>query len=403
MLPPALKTGKLTIVANAMAREVMTNDEGLATGVSYIDTQKLTEHQVRAKVVVLAASCCESARLLLNSKSTRHPGGLANSSGVVGKYLTDSTGLNVSGFVPKLMDTPRYNADGVGGMHLYVPWWGDNKALGFPRGYHIELGGGFGMPGYGFGGGIQNYPQSRGGGYGKELKDEYRRYYGAFVSFSGRGEQVAREDCYCEIDPNVVDKYGIPVLRFNHTWSDHERLQAKHMQETFRSIIAEMGGTPTSPMPTKEQDYGLAVGGLIIHEAGATRMGNDPKTSVLNRNCQAHDAKNVFVCRRRAVRLAGRQEPDVDDHGARRGGRPSTSPTSGRRGTSDARPQAPPRPPDPRRHAGRGRACLHREPRRNRPRSRRRPRAGRPRPPARPTSRSSSPRASTRRWSCSPT
>ena len=210
MLPPALKTGKLTIIANAMAREVMTDAEGLATGVSYIDTQKNAEHQVRAKAVVLAASCCESARLLLNSKSTRHPGGLANSSGVVGKYLTDSTGLNVSGFVPKLMDVPRYNADGIGGMHLYVPWWGDNKKLGFARGYHIELGGGFGMPGYGFGGGIQNYPQSRGGGYGKELKDEYRRYYGAFVGFSGRGEQVSREDCHCDIDPNVVDQLGHP-------------------------------------------------------------------------------------------------------------------------------------------------------------------------------------------------
>jgi choline dehydrogenase-like flavoprotein len=163
MLPPALKTGKLTIIANAMAREVMTDAEGLATGVSYIDTQKNAEYQVRAKAVVLAASCCESARLLLNSKSTRHPGGLANSSGVVGKYLTDSTGLNVSGFIPKLMDVPRYNADGIGGMHVYVPWWGDNKKLGFARGYHIELGGGFGMPSYGFGGGIQNYPQSRGG------------------------------------------------------------------------------------------------------------------------------------------------------------------------------------------------------------------------------------------------
>jgi choline dehydrogenase-like flavoprotein len=187
MLPPALKTGKLTIIANAMAREVLTNAEGLATGVSYIDTQKNTEYQVRAKAVVLSASCCESARLLLNSKSTRHPGGLANSSGVVGKYLTDSTGLNVSGFVPKLMDVPRYNADGVGGMHVYVPWWGYNKKLGFARGYHIELGGGFGMPSYGFGGGIHNYPQSRGGGYGKELKDEYRRYYGARRAGGPRG------------------------------------------------------------------------------------------------------------------------------------------------------------------------------------------------------------------------
>ena len=109
------------------------------------------------------------------------------------------------------------------------------------------------------------------------------------------GEQIAREDCFCEIDPNVVDRWGIPALRFQHTWSDAERLQGKHMQETFRGIIREMGGEPTSPMPDKEHDYGLAVGGLIIHEAGATRMGNDPKTSVLNAHCQSHDVKNLFV------------------------------------------------------------------------------------------------------------
>ena len=95
-----MKTGKLTIIPNAMAREVTTDDGGLATGVSYVDTTT-PRHHVRARVVVLAASCCESARLLLNSKSSRFPNGLANSSGVVGKYLTDSTGLSVSGFIPK--------------------------------------------------------------------------------------------------------------------------------------------------------------------------------------------------------------------------------------------------------------------------------------------------------------
>jgi choline dehydrogenase-like flavoprotein len=295
MIPPAQQTGKLTIVPYAMAREVTTGADGLATGVSYIDTQQLTEQHVRARVVVLAASCCESARLLLNSKSSRFPNGLANSSGAVGKYLTDSTGLSVGGFIPALQDLPRYNSDGVGGMHLYIPWWGDNKALGFPRGYHVELGGGFGMPGYGFLGGIENFPTSRGGGYGAELKDEYRRYYGSFVNFAGRGEQVARADNFCEIDPNLVDKWGIPVLRFHHTWSDHERLQGLHMQQTFRTIIREMGGEPTSAMPAQEANYGLANGGLIIHEAGATRMGNDADTSVLNSHCQAHDVKNLFV------------------------------------------------------------------------------------------------------------
>ena len=295
LITPSLKNGKLTVVPYAMAREVLTDENGLATGVSYVHTQNLSENQVRAKIVVLAASACESARLMLNSKSARHPAGLGNSSGHLGHWLTDSTGASVSGMVPRLMDGPAYNEDGVGGMHLYMPWWADNKKLDFPRGYHIEIGGGRRMPGYGFGGGIQNNPYGAGGGYGKSLKDEYRKFYGASVGFAGRGEQVAVFDNFVDIDPNVVDKYGIPVARFNFRWSDHEYLQAKHMQETFREIIHQMGGTPTSPMPTKEQGYGLETGGRIIHEAGVTRMGNDPKTSVLNKYCQAHDAKNVFV------------------------------------------------------------------------------------------------------------
>ncbi|HEY8485259.1 MAG TPA: GMC family oxidoreductase, partial [Longimicrobiales bacterium] len=92
-----------------------------------------------------------------------------------------------------------------------------------------------------------------------------------------------------------VDQWGIPVLRFHWKWSDYEYNQVKHMQETFRTLIAEMGGVPLSPMPTREHGYGIAPGGRIIHELGTTRMGNDPRTSVLNRFCQAHDVKNLFV------------------------------------------------------------------------------------------------------------
>ena len=294
-LPPARATGKLTILTGAMAREVLTDTNGLATGVSYVNTSDAREYTVRAKAVVLAASAGESARLLFNSRSPRHPNGLSNSSGVLGKYLTDSTGLSVGGFIPKMLDTPAHNEDGVGGMHLFMPWWIDNKTLDFPRGYHIEIGGGRHMPGYGFGGGIVNMPGSNGGGYGKALKDDYRKYYGATVGFAGRGEMVANDDCYCEIDPNTVDKWGIPVLRFRWKWSDYEIKQAKHMQETFREIIHTMGGEPLGPMPGADRDYGLEAGGRIIHEAGCTRMGKDPKTSVLNEWCQAHDAKNVVV------------------------------------------------------------------------------------------------------------
>jgi choline dehydrogenase-like flavoprotein len=294
LLPPALATGKLKIITNAMAREVLTDDSGLATGVSYVSRSDRRDYVVRARIVVLAASACESARLLLNSRSGRFPDGLANSSGVVGRYLTDSTGLSVGGHIPKMEHGVPHNEDGTGGAHLYMPWWLDNTKLDFPRGYHIELGGGkHSAPAFGFMGGIQRFNGV--GGYGKSLKDDYRRFYGATVNFAGRGEMIPNEHTYCEIDPNVVDAYGIPVLRFHAKFSEHEVNQAKHMQETFREIIHEMGGTPLSPMPTREQLYGLEPVGRIIHEVGTTRMGDDPKTSVLNANCQAHDVKNLFV------------------------------------------------------------------------------------------------------------
>ncbi|NOT76536.1 MAG: GMC family oxidoreductase [Cyclobacteriaceae bacterium] len=304
LVKPALETGNVDVIPNAMAREVLTNDEGKATGISYVDKNDLQEYQVSGKVVILAASAGESARLLLNSRSSRNPNGLANASNVIGKYLHDSTGVGMGGIMPKLFDRKRYNEDGVGGLHVYSPWWLDNKKLNFPRGYHIEYGGGMGMPGYGFGFGMQNlngkYPvrngvRKDGGGYGASLKDDYRYFYGASFGMAGRGEAIAREDNYCEIDPNVVDKFGIPVLRFHYTWSDHEINQAKHMQETFQEIIHKMGGEITWGLKGKEDNYGLEAPGRIIHEVGTVRMGNDPKKSALNKFNQAHDCKNLFV------------------------------------------------------------------------------------------------------------
>jgi choline dehydrogenase-like flavoprotein len=291
LLPPALATGRLKIVTGAMAREVTTDAEGRATGVSYVNTADGREYRVRARIVVLAASACESARILLNSRSARHPDGLANGSGAVGRYLTDTTGTNVGGYFPQLMEGIPHNEDGTGGLHLYVPWWLDNRKLEFPRGYHIEFWGGRGMPGSGTMGDIHRW---NGGGYGKALKDDYRRFYGATLGFSGRGEMIPNEHSYCELDPAVVDKWGIPVLRFHFKWSDHELKQVRHMRETFAGLIEAMGGTVLKPLPG-EPEPGISIGGEIIHEVGTTRMGDSPRTSVLNRNCQAHEVPNLFV------------------------------------------------------------------------------------------------------------
>lgn len=298
---PAAKTGNLTIINNAMVKEVHTDaNTGECTGVSYVNKIDLKDYEISGKIVVLAASTCETARILLNSKSSRFPNGLANESGVIGKYLNDSTGASRGAFVPSMMDRERYNEDGVGGMHVYTPWWLDNKKLDFPRGYHIEYGGGMGMPGFGFGMGMQNinklFPgRANGGGYGATLKNDVRRMYGAFIHMAGRGEPIPLESNYCEIDTNKVDKYGIPVLRFNYKWSENEIKQAKHMQDTFEQIIHEMGGIALGSKPDASTNYGLAKPGEIIHEIGTVRMGNDPKKSALNKWQQAHDVKNLFV------------------------------------------------------------------------------------------------------------
>ena len=304
LVKPAVATGNVDLITNAMAREVLTDRDGHAKGISYIDKTDLQEYQVFGRTVVLAASTCETARLLLNSKSAHHPNGLANSSNVVGKYLHDSTGAGMGGIVPALFDRKRYNEDGVGGMHVYTPWWLDNKKLDFPRGYHIEYGGGFDMPLYGFNWGIEetngkfivNGKEKEAGGYGSSLKQDIRYTYGAAIGMAGRGEAIANINNYCEIDPNgIVDKYGIPVLRFHVKHSSYEINQAKHMKETFKEILHNMGAiVDGSDEDNESNNWGLNNPGNVIHEAGTVRMGNDPKTSALNKWSQAHDCKNLF-------------------------------------------------------------------------------------------------------------
>ncbi|WP_116106454.1 GMC family oxidoreductase [Lewinella sp. IMCC34191] len=299
VIPAMNSAGHVDLYTDSMAREVITDSTGRATGVSYVSKEDRREYTIKGKVVVLAAGACETARLLLNSRAPGQEQGLGNGSGVVGRYLHDSTGLNVSGFVPSLMDRQRYNEDGVGGLHVYAPWWLDNRKLDFPRGYHIEVWGGLGMPSYGFGGSLLEMQRAVGervGGYGRKMLDDMNRYYGAHVGMAMRGESVAMYENHCEIDPSgQVDEWGIPILRFNYKWTDYEYKQAQHAQQTLRGIMDDMGAELISPEPGKEQEYGLLAPGQIIHEVGTARMGDDPKTSVTDKWGKLHESPNVFI------------------------------------------------------------------------------------------------------------
>ena len=297
-LPPALATGNLDVISNAHCREVTMGRNGKATGVTFIDKITGKETGLKARAVILAASACETVRILLNSRApVDAAGGLANSSGLVGKYIMDTVGAKLVGQIPALENLPPHNEDGAGGDHFYAPWWlyqqQHGGRLDFARGYHIETGGSRRMPG---GGNPVPDDLSR-GSYGTKFKEDARRYYGSFVSFAARGEMIPNEHSYMDLDPQVKDHWGIPVSRFHWKWSEHELNQAVHAKKTFAALVEQMGGTVRDePAPEFPADKSIQAPGSIIHEVGGALPGDDPKKSVCNGWNQTWDVKNLFLC-----------------------------------------------------------------------------------------------------------
>jgi choline dehydrogenase-like flavoprotein len=290
LLPPALKTGNVKITTNAMVAEVLTDKNGKANGVRYVDKKTGRWKEARAKAVVLAASACETARILLNSKS-RSADGLANSSGQVGRNLMDTVGFGMGARVPALEGRPMYNEDGISFAHIYMPWWQDDKhrELGFPRGYHLEVWGDWGKhPGMGHGWNALSYE-----GFGRGLRDHMRRSYGSLLGFAGRGEMIPNKDCYCEVDPVAKDKFGIPVLRFHWKWGEPEIRQAEHMRKVMVQLFDRIGAKYDAADATGPVK--ISAGGEMIHEVGTARMGSDPKTSVVDPFGRAWDVPGLYL------------------------------------------------------------------------------------------------------------
>jgi len=287
-----MATGNLTITTNALVYQVDLGKAGKAKGVTYVDRKTGEHHSVTAKSVVLAAGSGETARILLNSKSSAFPNGLCNTQGMVGRYLMDSVGLTVAGQFPAMEGLPPTNDDGQGTQHTYVPWWGyeKQKELGFPRGYHIEIGGGRHMPSMGMAGLLPDDETS----VGDDLRTRLRNRFGSTIGFDGRGEMIPNDDCYCELDPKVTDKWGVPVLRFHWKWGESETKQAAHMVTTFLEVIDKLGGKPIGT-PERDGRKAISKGGEMIHEVGTARMGARETDSVVNAFGQSWAVPNLFV------------------------------------------------------------------------------------------------------------
>jgi choline dehydrogenase-like flavoprotein len=289
LIPWARKTGKLTVQTGAMVYEVMLDAKGKASGVRYIDKASGAHREAKGRVVILAASTGETARILLNSKPNGRAEGLANSSGQVGRNLMDTVGSSLSAYFPALEGRPIYNEDGAGGLHAYIPFW-DYKAVkdgkyNFARGYHMEIGGGFGEPGIGGYGGFD--------GYGPGLRAEVKQRYGARFGFTQRGEMIPNENCYAEIDGDKKDKFGIPTLKFHWKWSDQELNQVTHFQNAVKEMVDKLGGRLLSE-PKKPVDA-ISTGGEIIHEVGTCRMGASARDSVTNSFNKTWDVDNLYL------------------------------------------------------------------------------------------------------------
>ena len=283
LIYPAMDTGNVTLRTNSTVYEVTVDpNTGKASGVSFVDSQTKKSYQAKAKTVVLGASTLESARLLLLSKSRQHPNGLANSSGHVGhNFCEHLMGPGVSGLVKELVGKPRTIDDGRPGG-FYVARFRNLKEKNpkFIRGYGFEGGSGCTMiPGNAF------TTAGFGSGYKKKVRDEA----GAVIEMGGFGEVLPRYENYVEIDPSIKDYWGIPVLKFHYKFGANEKAMAADMADSAKEMFEQAG------IEVLSVNRELHTEGWSIHELGTSRMGNDPKTSVVNQFQQSHDVKNVFV------------------------------------------------------------------------------------------------------------
>ncbi len=286
LLPDAMATGNLTLVPNAVVRNITVDkDTGKVNGVNFVDRISHRELHAKARAIVVGASCLESTRILLNS-------GIANSSGVLGHYLHDQ--FYISQSVQAVIPDARGKGTGGNG---YSPRFrnlkGQPQAKNFIRGYALDFSMG-GTPDAKF------YPL-----YGEALQKAVEANRGAGFAVTTMGEVLPRFENFVSVDRNVSDAFGIPVLNFKCRYTENEFNMAKDAIATLEEVCRGCGWEVLS------RSDKMFPPGHSIHELGTCRMGDNPKTSVLNKYNQSHDIKNLFVVDGSSFVTGGSQNPTM--------------------------------------------------------------------------------------------
>jgi choline dehydrogenase-like flavoprotein len=297
-LPAAARTGRFALLSDAVVSHIITDGEGMAKGVHYINRVTGNHTEALAKIVVVAAATLESTRILLNSQSPRFPKGIGNSSGILGHYLMDH--FTVEGAGGELASLKSSKREVTGNPCGYlIPKYSNtdgSKNSSFLRGYRFD------------GAASQQlYEQAFSlPGFGREWREKVRDEIPYRLSLEAQGECLPRFDNFVELDPKIKDAWGIPVLRIHASYGENEHAMAKAMRHDVTRMLDALQVKDATP-----PDNGLSVFGKNIHECGTARMGTDPKKSVLNKYNQVHDVKNVFVTDGAAFVTQGCYEPTL--------------------------------------------------------------------------------------------
>jgi len=278
LLPSALATGRLTLRTNTLVRQLLVGNNGLVCAASVVDRKTKADEEIRARRFVVSCGSIESARLLLNSACPRHPNGLANSSDLVGRYLTGHAVGTLYGYLPPLAGSRERLGERGALDHSYIP-----RSTAIPGGKYAG----------GFGAQVQyadlDFPHhaSRVPGFGAAFKAEVKRLQPALLQMGGFAKVVAQAANRVTVEASRPDRYGIPSPAIQFEFGDNDRALFADMLERLSAIYEKA----RAEMFFRDD----RLGGLASHETGTCRMGTDPRTSVLSPFCQAHEVANLFV------------------------------------------------------------------------------------------------------------